>query len=84
MDYDFCTHENKTKWRVARKRQTGAAAKHLLKQTADCTVLQSQIEPLLNQKSQIAQEYGLLLADAQQQMSRKFFLLLYFIKIYKL
>ena len=84
MDYDFCTHENKTKWGVAPKRQTGAAAKHLLKQTADCTVLQSQIEPLLNQKSQIAQEYGLLLADAQQQMSRKFFLLLYFIKIYKL
>ena len=84
MDYDFCTHENKTKWRVAPKRQTGAAAKHLLKQTADFTVLQSQIEPLLNQKSQIVQEYGLLLADAQKQMSRKFFLLLYFIKIYQL
>ena len=40
-------HENKTKWRVAPKRKTGAAAKHLLKQTADCTALQSQmtIEP---------------------------------------
>ena len=36
-------HENKTKWRVAPKRKTGAAAK----QTADCTALQSQmtIEP---------------------------------------
>ena len=36
-------HESKTKWRVAPKRKTGAAAK----QTADCTALQSQmtIEP---------------------------------------
>ena len=37
-------HENKAKWRVAPKRKTGAAAKHLLKQTADCTALQSQID----------------------------------------
>ena len=37
-------HESKTKWRVAPKRKTGAAAKHLLKQTADCTALQSQID----------------------------------------
>ena len=36
--------EYKTKWRVASRRKTGAAAKHLLKQTADCTVLQSQID----------------------------------------
>ena len=61
-------HENKTKWWVAPKRKTGAAAKHPLKQTTDCTALQSQIdwtmEPL-NQKSQIAQEYGLLPADAR-------------------
>ena len=27
-------HENKTKWRIAPKRKTGAAAKHSLKQTA--------------------------------------------------
>ena len=63
-------HENKTKWRDTPKRKTGAAAKHSLKQTADCTAPQSQfdwiIEPL-NQKSQIAQEYGLLPADAGQQ-----------------
>ena len=39
---------------------------HLLKQTTDCTALQSQIEPL-SQKSHIAKEYGLLPADAQQQ-----------------
>ena len=56
-------HKNKTKWRVAPKRKTDMAAKHSLKQTADCTVPRSQIdwniEPL-NQKSQIAQEYGLL------------------------
>ena len=32
--------ESQTKWRVAGKRKTGAAAKHLVKQTADCTVLQ--------------------------------------------
>ena len=40
-------HESKTKWRIAPKRKTGAAAKHLLKQTADCTALQSRmtIEP---------------------------------------
>ena len=31
MDYDFYTHENKTKWHVAPKRQRGAAAKHLVK-----------------------------------------------------
>ena len=62
--------ENKTKWWVAPTRKRGAAAEHLLKQTADCTAPQSQIdwtmEPL-NQKSQIAQEYGLLPADARQQ-----------------
>ena len=42
------SHENKTKWRVALKRKTGAAAKHLL------------IEPWNHgtKKSQIAQEYG--------------------------
>ena len=40
-------HKSKTKWRVAPKRKTGAVTKHLLKQTADCTALQSQmtIEP---------------------------------------
>ena len=37
-------HESQTKWRVAPKRKAGAAAKHLLKQTADCAVLQSQID----------------------------------------
>ena len=56
-------HKRQTKWWVAPKRKTGEAAKHLYKQTADCTALQSQIdwtiEPL-NEKSQIAQEYGLL------------------------
>ena len=57
-------YESKTKWRVAPKRKTGAAAK----QTADCTALQSQmtIEPS-NQKSQMDQEYDLLPADARQQ-----------------
>ena len=56
------SHENKTKWRVALKRKTGAAAKHLLiGHLADWTM-----EPS-NQKSQIAQEYGLLPADARQQ-----------------
>ena len=68
-------HESQTKWQVAPKRKTGLSAKHLLKQTADCTVLQSQIdwtiEPL-NKKSQIAQEYGLWPADAQQQLKRVF------------
>ena len=51
------SHENKTEWQVAT---------HLLKQTADCTALQSQIEPL-SQKSHTTKEYGLLPADAQQQ-----------------
>ena len=37
-------HENRTKWRVAPKRNTGAAAKHSLKQTADFTAPQSQID----------------------------------------
>ena len=37
-------HGNKKKWRVAPKRKTGAAAKHSLKQTADCTAPQSQID----------------------------------------
>ena len=36
MDYDFCTDLTKIK--------TGAAAKHLLKQTDECTALQSQID----------------------------------------
>ena len=54
-------------------RKTAAAAK----QTADCTALQSQmtIEPWnhgtmepSNQKSHMDQEYGLLLADARQQI----------------
>ena len=44
---------------------------HLLKQTADCTALQSQIdwtiEPL-NQNSHTAQEYGLLPANVRQQL----------------
>ena len=35
------SHENKPKWWVAPKRKTGAAAKHLLKQTAACTALPS-------------------------------------------
>ena len=30
-------HENKAKWRVAPKRKTGAAAKHLLKHSAAVT-----------------------------------------------
>ena len=67
----------KKKWRVAHERKTGATAKHLLKQTADCTALQSQIywtiEPL-SQKSQIAQKYGLLPADARQQSRKIHFL----------
>ena len=60
----------------APKTKTGAVTKPLLKQTAYCTALQSQmtiepwnhgtIEPL-NEKSQIAQEYGLLTAIARQQ-----------------
>ena len=66
-------HESQTKWRVAPKRKTGVSAKDLLKQTADCTVLQSQIdwtiEPL-NKKTQIDQEYGLRPADALQQLKR--------------
>ena len=49
------------------------AAKQLLKETADCKALHSQIgdrtmEPW-NEKSQIAEEYGLLPADARQQIS---------------
>ena len=69
MDYDFCAHEDKPNWRVSPKRQRGEAAKDLLKP------LTAQIEPLnhrtiepLNQKSQIAQEYGLLPTDARQQL----------------
>ena len=74
-------HDNNTKWRVARKRKTGGAAKHSLKQTADSTVPQSQIvwtiEPLnqKSQKSQIAQEYGLLPADARQQLLNVFWII---------
>ena len=37
-------HESKTKWWVAPKRKIGATAKDLLKQAADCTALQSQID----------------------------------------
>ena len=37
-------HGSQTKLRVAPKRKTSAAAKHLRKQTADCTALQSQID----------------------------------------
>ena len=37
-------HESQTKWQVGPKRKTGAADKHLLKQTADCTSLKSQID----------------------------------------
>ena len=37
-------HKNKTKWRVAPKKKTDMAPKHLLKQTADCTALRSQID----------------------------------------
>ena len=44
------------------------AAKHLLKETADCKALHSQIDDRTmepwNEKSQIAEEYGLLPADA--------------------
>ena len=62
----FYTHENKTKWHVAPKRQRGAAAKHLVKpltaQRCSHRLNHSTIEPL-NQKSQIAREYGLLPAD---------------------
>ena len=57
------SHENKTKWRVALKRKTGAAVKHLLIEPWN----HRTIEPS-NQKSQIAQEYGLLPADARQQI----------------
>ena len=63
MDYDFYTHENKTKWHVAPKRQRGAAAKHLVKplteQRCSHRLNHSTIGPL-HQKSQIAREYGLL------------------------
>ena len=59
------SHENKTKWRVALKRKTGAAAKHLLIEPWN----HGTIEPS-NQKSQIAQEYGLLPANARQQLAR--------------
>ena len=37
-------HQSQTTWRDAPKRKTGAAAKHLLKRTADSTALQSQID----------------------------------------
>ena len=37
-------HENKIKWRVAPKRKIGAAAKHLLKQTADFRAPQLSID----------------------------------------
>ena len=55
------SHENKTKRRVALKRKTGAAAKHLM------------IEPWNHRTKnhQIAQEYGLLPADARQQLKQK-------------
>ena len=60
------SHENKTKWRVALKRKTGAAAaKHLLIEPWN----HGTIEPS-NQKSQIAQEYGLLPANARLQLAR--------------
>ena len=68
------SHENKTKWRVALKRKTGAAAKHLLiGHLADWTMelLNHRTMEPSNQKSQIAQEYGLLPADARQQLKQK-------------
>ena len=43
--------ESQTKWRVAPKRKTGAAANHLLKQAADCTLLQSQIDWTIEQSN---------------------------------
>ena len=71
------SRESQTKWRVAPKRKTGAAANHLLKQAADCTTAavtdwlnHRAIEPL-NEKSQIAQEYGLLPANARQQFAEE-------------
>ena len=70
MDYDFCTHENKTNWRVSPKRQRRAAAKDftcLSRWLRSAAVTDWTIEPL-NQKSQIAQEYGMLPADARQQL----------------
>ena len=65
--WSYLHTKNKTKWRVTPKRKTYAPATHLLKQTADCTALQSQIDWISTQKSQIVQEYGLLPADARQQ-----------------
>ena len=54
----------------ALRRQRGAAAKHLLKpltaQRCSHRLNNRTMEPW-NQKSQIAQEYGLLPADARQQ-----------------
>ena len=66
-------HKNKTKWRVAPKRKTDTAAKHSLKQTADCTAPRSQIDwtiKPLNQKSQIAQEYSLLPGIAKFKLQK--------------
>ena len=51
------SHENKTKWRVALKRKTGAATKHLLIERWNHRT----------KNHQIAQEYGLLPADFRQQ-----------------
>ena len=51
------SHENKTKWRVALKRKTGAAAKHLNHRT---------IEPS-NQKISYRSRIWVLPADARQQ-----------------
>ena len=55
---------------MAPKRQRGAAAKHLVKpltaQRCSHRLNHSTIEPL-NQKSQIAREYGLLPADTNCQ-----------------
>ena len=48
------SHENKTKWRIALKRKTGAAAKHL------------PIEPS-NQKISNRSRVWVLPADARQQ-----------------
>ena len=60
MDYDFCT--------VFTKRKTGAAATHLTAQRCSHRLIEHRTMEPLNEKFQIAQEYGLLPADARQQL----------------
>ena len=63
------SHENKTKWRVALKRKTGAAAKHvLIGHLADWTIELSNYRTIEPKNLKSLKNMGVLPADARQQI----------------